>query len=535
MRGNGVDRARAWPRSGGRWAWLLAGVLVGLYAVHLSGGYIANLAFTVPFFAAGAALAARSRRGTIAAALLLGGGGLAHPQFFLVGAGILGLVAAWAWLRTSERGWSSDAGRTMVAVGGGAVVVGAGLVSSLSGPTRLRVDTSKDAFLRRSGLDASLGANYLERFRQKIGSYVPWVLLPLAVAGAPRAWGFTRRFLVSWGSVSLAGVPIGIATGWFPPDRIITFAFALPALAALGVVWVWEAIARRAVWLAWPVAATLVLAMAAGAVAARGQQQTYMSPDDLASATMVGRIAETLPAGTPLVMVVNGSPGTATFLYAHAMNIVRAAIPPERAADAYVYVGDADALLEHRPTAIGDPEYDTMSRTSLDAIPRGPVATFVIREFNRGIDDPKDPRLVRWDDAVTSSVPNPRPLSPLPGELAPSTPWRIAWAAAEIVILLVATGYGWARWALPDGVGAVAAAPGFGVAVLILVALAFERLGVSLGGSAGATAASAVAGGLGYGLLIVQGKAQPESAPQIDQDPDEQTGDHRHHDPVPDP
>ena len=209
--------------AGGRVAWLLAGFAAGLFAVHLGGGYVANLAFTVPFFAAGAALATRSQRGTDAAAVLLGGAGLAHPQFFLVGITVLAVAGLWAFLREPERGWASDGGRVAIAAAGGGAIVGAGLLSMLLGPVKLHADTSKDAFLRRSGLGSLLEDTYLSRYREKAWRYAPWALLPLAAAGVPRVAGFPRRFLVSWAAVTIVGVPVGIWSGSFPPDRIITF------------------------------------------------------------------------------------------------------------------------------------------------------------------------------------------------------------------------------------------------------------------------------------------------------------------------
>ena len=68
--------------------------------------------------------------------------------------------------------------------------------------------------------------------------------------------GFTRRFLIAWAAFTLVGVPVGIATGWFPPERVMTFGFALPILAALGITWVWERTEPRR-WLT--VASTVVL------------------------------------------------------------------------------------------------------------------------------------------------------------------------------------------------------------------------------------------------------------------------------------
>jgi hypothetical protein len=499
--------------AGGRPAWLLAGLSAGLFAVHLGGGYVANLAFTVPFFVAGAALAKRTQRGTAAAAALLGGAGLAHPQFFLVGVLVLAIAAVWGYARDPERGWASDAGRVTVAVASGGAIVGAGLLSVLIGPTKLRVDTSKDAFLRRAGLGSVLEDTYLARFREKIWKYAPWVVLPLAVAGVPRVRGFTRRFLVAWAGLTIAGVPIGIWTGWFPPDRIITFGFALPVLAALGIAWAGEALeTRTSRWLAWGVTAVLVGLLAWPALDAWDRQQPFISPEDLRAATEAGRIAATTPPGTSIVVIVNDIDDTAIFLATQAGNILRSALPPDRARDVYVYVGNPDRYFAGEPTLRGDPEYDTLSRQLLDDIPTGESAVFVLKEFDRVGGADGDPRFARWTPSVASTVPDPRPLPPGEGELTASTSWMIAGSTLLLAALLWVLGYGWARWTFGDPVTAAAVAPGFGGAALAIVGVACERIGLPLTGWWGPTLISLVAGGLGYGLLVRQGVPAAEPA-----------------------
>ena len=492
--------------AGGRLGWLLAGLSAGLFAVHLGGGYVANLAFTVPFFAAGAALATRTRRGTDAAAALLGGAGLAHPQFFLVGISVLAIAALWAFLREPERGWASDAGRVAVAVAGGGAIVGAGLLSMLIGPAKLRVDTSKDAFLRRTGLDSLLEDTYLARFREKAWKYAPWAMLPLAVAGVPRTGGFIRRFLVAWAALTIVAVPVGIWSGWFPPDRIITFGFALPVLAALGIAWAAELLeARTPLWVAWPATAALILLVVWPTFGAWGRQQPFISPRDLASATEAGRIAATTPPGTPIVVIVNDIDDTAIFLATQAGNILRAAVPPDRADDVYIYAGDPARYFAGEPTFRGNPEFDTLSRQLLDDVPEGEAAVFVLDQFDRVGGAEGDPHFVRWSPDVVSTVSDPRPLAAGDGELVASSPWAIVGATLAVAVLLWGLGYGWSRWTFGDTVTAAAAAPGFGVAALAIVGLLAERLGVPLTGSWGPTLISLVAGGLGYGLLIRQG------------------------------
>ena len=83
-------------------------------------------------------------------------------------------------------------------------------------------------------------------------------------------------------------------------------------------------------------------------------------------------------------------------------------------------------------------------------------------------------------------------------------------------------GYGWARIGLGDAITAVAAAPAIGAAVLILVATALDALGVPLGTTAGALAASALAGGGGYLVrFVLERRAGTGSAPEVQEQPAE--------------
>lgn len=487
-----------------RFAWVAAGGLAGLFTVHLGAGYLANLAFVLLFLAAGIALASAGRTAVpaIATAILLGGGGLAHPQFFLVGAAILMGVAMWQ--RSAEGPEDPIARRTVMAVAGGGAGVAAGLASMLAGPARLDVDTSKDAFLRRAGLTGSLRSAYLDRFVHRWTRYVQVVSIPLAVPGALRTTGFTARFLVGWGLAMLVGVPIGLATGWYPADRLVTFAFPVPVLAGVGLAWLWRRLEARRVW-AMAAVGVLAAAMAAGASIAWGRQAPFLTPLEVAAVTEAGRVADAVPPGTPLVFVVDDADATATFLATRAANVIRAAVPPDRVTDVYVFVGTPEDLRAGRPTERGDAEYDELSRRSLAAIPTdGPAPLIIVLSpFNRsGVGGAQD--LNEWSSRVSASIPGSLDDAPQARDpLMPSSPGGIALAATAILALLWAVGYGWSRWAFADGPTAIALAPAFGVATLVVTAIALERLGLSLSGSLGPTLVVAAAGGGGYLVRMV--------------------------------
>jgi hypothetical protein len=286
------------------------------------------------------------------------------------------------------------------------------------------------------------------------------------------------------------------------------------------VTWVWERTESRR-WLMVSATAVLVVLFAVPALNAQRSQQPFISPEDLAAATLAGRIAETLPPDTPLVFVVDDPDRFVTFNATNVANIARAAVPPDRADDVYVFVGTLDDLADDRPTVRGEREYDALSRITLSDLPDGERALFVAPQWNLAPSALVDDRLVRWtnvDDSegmpdVRSSVPDPRPLPRADDELAPSSAIAIALASLAVLALLWVVGAGWARWAFDDRIAAAATAPAFGAATLTIAALALERVGVPLDGRWGPALASALAALAGYSLRLVQGKATEDPMP----------------------
>lgn len=489
-------------------AWMAGGLLAGIWATHLADGYTANLAMAAGFIAAAVALTGRSRRGTISAAIVLGGAGLMHPQFAVVGAAVLGLTAAWAALRDrriSEH--TGDAGRVLAALGGGALIVGAGLLAT-AGP-RIAGDTSKDAFLRRVGRWSELRATYVERFRESWPRYAPIMNTFLVLTGATMGRGFARRFLVSWMAFTLAAVAIGVGTGAFPPDRVLTFAFCIPLLASLGLAWLARRLGRW--WLAWPVGIALVVLTAAPTLRAWEGARAFISPDELRTATLAGRIAATMPDDTPLVFVVDDPETPVTFLASHARNVARAAVSPDRVDDVYIVVGRAEDVLAGQVTRTGNALYDLAARDTATVVPTDPTpVVFVLEEFDTRPGALDAPGLVRWDPGLASTVGSARPLPAVAGEVEASTPGDIVGVTLRALLLLTIVGLGWALWAVGADAAALAVAPGFGIAVLGIAALTLERLGASLADPATAVAASAVAGGGGYALWLVRRRAGRE-------------------------
>ncbi len=488
----------ALPRGG----WLAATILSAAWATFMAGGYLANLAFVAAFLAAAALLARRTRRGALAAAVLLGGGGLAHPEFFAFGVLVLLVTAAWAWRRDRRLSLGTDAGRVLAATGGGIALVLGGSLASLIGPARLGGDTSMDGLLRRTGQLAALRRSYVDRLVLNWRRYAPFMTSALAIAGAFRARGFTRRFLVVWVVLTAIMLPVGALTGWFPPDRIVMFAFCLPALAGFGLVWIGDRLGRW--WLAWPAGIVLVTLIVLPALRDWRAQETYVSPAELEQVTLAGRIAATTPPGTALVFTTD-SPDTqeALFRRSHLLNVARAGVPPERAGDVFTFLGRPQDLLAGRPSERNDPAYDAASADSLAQMPAGPRVVFVIGEVN-------DPAalgaagLTRWSAGLASTATDPRPLPASAGELRASDPSTIERTTVRTFVLLLALGLGWGWWAMGDAPGGFAVAPAFGAATLTLAALGLERIGADLERGTTAALACVLAGGIGYALLVAR-------------------------------
>ena len=284
-----------------------------------------------------------------------------HAIVVLLGASAL------AW----RAGARDEARDIALAVTGGGLVAGAGLLATAAGPGPIHAETSKDGYLRRAGLDRELVDAYRERFRLRAARYVQWISVPLAVAGTADAGGFLQRFLISWLVVIAIGVPVGYVTGWLPPDRLVTFGFAVPIGAALGLRWLYRRLDQRP-WLARVLVVVLAGWMIVGALLAWGRQKPFISPHEAGLAREASILSFYAPEGSPAVFIVDDPDATATFLGARAANILRAAADGGRAADIYVFVGTISDYFAGKPTVRGDPEYDSLSRLTLADIPQDP-------------------------------------------------------------------------------------------------------------------------------------------------------------------
>lgn len=484
----------------------LAGLLAGTFAVHLAAGYVANLATAAAFLAAGALLDGRTRRAAVIAAVVLAGGGLAHPQFLLVCVAILIVAAATAW-----PGDRSEALRLAGAAVGGGAIVGIGLLAVRPGAPALDVDTSKDAFLRRVGLTSELRSAYLDRFLHRWTRYVQWVSVPLAIAGSSAPNGNAGRILRSWFGITVVGLVFALTTGWLPADRFVTFGFAIPILAALGLVRLWRRLMpRRGVAIV--ATGVLTLAMLAGSAIAWNRQEPFISDAETRALRIANEAVARLEPRRPLAFLVNEPDDTVSFLATRAGNVVRAGVPPDRIRDVVVVVPplEGEIAVGERAALEGLTERDLIAAE--DRAGRS-AAVLVLTAFDE-VDRPQG-ALVLDPSASTKDA---FPVEPL----EPSSAAGIAWASIATLALLWFAGYGWSRMGFEEGITAVAAAPAIGAAMLILVATALDAIGVRLGTAVAALAVSALAGGGGYfGWFVLERRARANAAPQVEEQPTE--------------
>jgi hypothetical protein len=475
--------------------WTLAGLVAGTFATHLAAGYLANLAMATAFVGAAALLDRPDAKAAVIASFVIAGGGLAHPLFFLLGATIL-VVAAATTLRAERR----EAVRLCGAALGAGAVVGAGLLAATVGMPPPDVDTSRDAFLRRAGLTSVLRSLYLDRFVHRWTRYVQWVSVPLGVVGFASPRGNAGRVLRAWFAVTVAGVAIALATEWLPPDRFVTFGFAIPILAALGLIRLRRRLGSHV--LADVVTGLLTVVMLAGAGIAWGRQEPFMTREEVTAATVAASLDT---RGAPLAFIVDEADRTVSFLATRAGNVIRASVPPERIRDVVVLV-PADGVNAERRAL------EELTATDLLRAERAagrPARLFALTPFVDPADAPEEAEVVEPDPARAANAIDP---------LEPASRAGIAWASVATLALLAVAGYGWARIGLGDPVTAAAAAPAIGAAALILAGVALDAVGVRLGGIPGAVAASALGAGGGYLLrYVLERRARTRPAPQIEQ------------------
>ena len=489
-----------------------AAAFVGAWAGSLAGSYLANVALAGMFLVAAAALGVgrRSWRAVGGAAGLLLAAGLAHAAFIPILAAILaGVVAlyvpeALAELRGGARLRDVFAVRVTVGATAGFLGAGAGSVALLDGAA-LRVDSSRDAFLRRAGLRGMLR----DTFRLRTLSDLVRFGVPLASAGVLVRTGRTatgqedgrylRRLLGWWAVLSLMAFVIVGATGRGQANRLLAFGFFAPLAAAVALR---GAVARRRA-VAWIAAAVLV----SGGMYGWYRQGSHMKVEERLGVEAAARSVAALPADTPLVFLVDTIDETAAAYHmTRYANVVRAGLPVDRIPHVRVALGRPRNFLQGRPTVWRELEHDVTSRRSLQDV--RPVldraVVFVIEPFNVpwfeeavGVGRTITEGVVAIGGRAGELAAVPAAFRPAPG------PTGVPLLVVPLLLALLVLGGGWARWILPgtSPLAVLLAAPSVGLAATIVGGVAADMLGLALSSWAGVAVVAAL-GAAGYVLAL---------------------------------
>jgi hypothetical protein len=526
-----AGRATRAPNARPRRRFLLVGVFAGAFLGFLVAGYVSTLVFGAMFLAALAVVAEgfgrREMAPVVAAGLLLGAAALAHPVFLLLGGvialgGALALVGSWRVDELAGRpAWERSLAR-MVAAGLVAVpVLGAGMLLAADPAGHAPVDTSRDAVLRRTGLPSLLRASYLRKLHHDF----PWwrtigvvglALSPLASRTPPAAppepadRDRARLFggaMAAWLLVT-AGVVLALILGASAPgQRLADFCLPLPILAGLGL----SAVRPRSRRLGAALVAGGTVLFLAVAWAGWAASRPLVTPAQLAQLRIVGSALGRLPAGTPVVLVMDDHGDKPALRVTRFANYLRDAVPAGRVPDVALFVGSPADLLAGHPTRTGQAEHDALATTAWLALRqdlRRPALAVVVHAIDpAGFDDaallPEARLLGPGVIALPGLDPEPAlgPTGPArltePGA-GPLSPWMPVWLAPVLFVVVAVTGWPWARLGLTDPTPAAvrfALAPAFGGAALSLCAVATDAAGLQLAGAGGWVAAAVALSG----------------------------------------
>jgi hypothetical protein len=349
----------------------------------------------------------------------------------------------------------------------------------------------------------------------------PAVSVPLALLGAAAAWSARlrsrrrdehearpgrslARLAVAWLAVAGVGVGLSLRGRQIPGARFLLFALPAPVLVGLGVATVAGLIARRrSAWRIVVAGATAALVVAGLAVPGVRYIRSQVSP---LKGKIAGQLQEAgayvtgLPAGTPVVVVVD-EPGLAgAYSPKLHLNVIRSVMPAKVAANTFVYVGDPANLLAGTPTLIANPtlqwelDYNTISRSTwAQAEPalRAGAVVLILRGYDReGFDatlaqDPGRQVAVRL---LVLRGPL-RPVSVSGGIRGPSKASAVV-ATLWILVVLMVLGWGWAGIGLrgtPAGrLDRACLAPAIGAGAGVLSGLGVAGVGLDPAGPAGA-------------------------------------------------
>ena len=492
-----------WRGAFGRrgWGWVAAAAVAGtlLGATRLVGENVANLMNLALVVTAMLPLvtwvATGSSRALAASTALVVAAGLAHWLFLGV-AGAAVLLWAAARLVGTDVTARRKTGRAAVAVLAAAAAMTAIVVLVLDAPfSTFEIREDPGRFLPKLRTDlgrlllpltvpvAAVGASVLAR----------WTRLPRrsVTYGPDSGSPPLRRLLLSWAIVCLGGVLVGVLTRRLPPHRFLALFVALPLAAAVTAAVVaairWISLRARGAGVAAAVGLLAIMSIPGVLAWYRGGPGVWIDRDAVAEADVVDRFARSLPAGTPLVFVLEPRGAAGAVSPALKERTVRIALTPARQDDALFFFGSLSDAVAGRRTRVGpviDAAVEPYWRDVRDILDGNPPM-FALRALGSSQHAEAAAAGVAIAEGVAAvNVTEPPPLHAEAPPAVPRFPVGVLWGALLVGMLFVA-GAGWSRAISYDRDEAVLLAPATGVAALMLFGLVASELGVRLAGPGG--------------------------------------------------
>jgi hypothetical protein len=477
-------------------------------------GYLDQLVVEVVLVGAAAAAlrAAGGGPGRAVGAICLAGAWIVHWQFAAAFTALLVLVAvltlpASVGRRRDPGGFAGTPAGRLAATLAGSAAGALALLATVPTPPRLPIGLGRSAIDRHlakqvelyelpaTGGAAAVGAALLGTAAGREGRLAATILVPWALAPAAAAIAYDAGLVV-------------------PVQRAISAAVAIPILGGLALATIVALVGRRGGRVAAALVALVLTAPVAGSAWLGWEAWRSRSPwsEDPRLAEFRALAAYLTAAGRPAIVVVDrAEPPTGDGALRHfgtvpVLRRLRAELPAALAIDTRVYLGDPDRLLAGQPTLRpGEPGFDEVSRETWSAVrpllARDPLVVVPRSQFARFAAEVADHR--RWIAtpwlAIVEGPPPPRGFDRPPSPRLPSAS-TLAESWATTILAVAVAGAGWAI-TLSGGpiVLRLAMAPALGVALLVLTALAAERLGIRAGVGVWATVAAtgAAAGWLG--------------------------------------
>jgi len=451
---------------------------VGFGRIGMIGGHLDNvLNAALVLSAFGAACATiNGRKGAVAVAILLSAAGLAHWAFHAYAVAVL--LVAWLLFVLTKRS-RGDHGAWRPAA---PLLVATGASVMFTALTFLALPPQGGAIrIFRPAIQRLL----MDRLVARLSDGLRYLVLPFATLGAmamarspvPAERSDARMFLVSLMAAWLASVAVAILVqlAGIPvaASRLLHFLFALPFLGAVAL---WSGGRRLSTrGRSFGLVGALVVCLIAGGFAALAwtTERTRKPWFEAAAVRQVGSAASYVAqyASDRAVVYTLESKIERSSSAGRWWHVVRAVLPPEQIVRANRYYGSVQEY-------VAEPE--VAGRES----PLGIVVQrYNLTGFEEAVRAGAD--LVAPGVVVVDGTAPDEPLAPLEDPRAATSVAGLLGVGGLVVAIWFLAGGGWAMVLLPpDPLFRVMLAPGLGVGLLTIVALAWERLGLSLSGAA---------------------------------------------------